>query len=120
MEAAQDIWPEQHPLTRDIWQTARRDRYQYCGAFTGGRLVACAAVWMYCERAWEVAAVRTRPEYRRHGYGKSVVSFVTSHILGKGRLATWLTAETNTAMRRTAESVGFYQAPRPQWADVAR
>ncbi len=71
-----------------------------------------AAIWRYSNEAWELAAVSTRPEFRQRGYGQSVASFVTAAILGQGRLATCLTAGDNTAMRRTAESIGFYHAER--------
>lgn len=118
-EAAQSLWPPHAPLTKETWDTAKREGYRYCGAFTESRLVACAAVWTYCEAAWEVAAVFTHPEYRRRGYGQCVVSFITAFILGEGRLATCLTAETNQAMRRAAMSVGFYEAPRPEWANAS-
>jgi len=64
-------------------------------------------VWRYSEEAWEVAAVYTVPAFRRRGYGKAVVSFVTAHILDAGRLATCHTRVDNAAMIATAESVGF-------------
>jgi len=59
---------------------------------------------------WEVAAVSTAPASRRRGYGKAVVCFVTAHILEQGRKATIFSDSTNVAMRKTAESVGFYRS----------
>lgn len=77
-----------------------------------------AAVWKYCDTAWEAAAVGTRPatrtrhargaSVRRRGFGKAVVSFVTNTILEAGRLATCSTSGDNIAMQRTAAAVGFY------------
>lgn len=71
------------------------------------KIVARAAIWKYSQTAWEVAAVSTLPEYRRKGYGEMVVSHCTAIILNNGKIATCTTKDTNTAMRRTAEKVGF-------------
>jgi RimJ/RimL family protein N-acetyltransferase len=111
-DLASTIWPEESPLARETWQEAREMGYRYCGIAArcpagGERLLAIAAVWRYSEMAWEVAAVRTQPDARRRGYSKAVVSFVTAHILDKDRRATCTTGADNTAMQRTAESVGF-------------
>lgn len=109
---ARTMWPEGSPLTRETWLEARELGYRYCGVVVeqpGGksRLLSIAAVWRYSETAWEVAAVRTRPDARRKGYAKATVSFVTADILECGRRATCTTGPDNVAMQRTAESVGF-------------
>ena len=104
---ARTIWPGEHPLSRETWLEARELGYQYCGVIEGGRLLAIAAVWRYSATAWEVAAVRTQPDARRRGCAQAVVSFVTAHILDRGRRATCTTGVDNAAMQRTAESVGF-------------
>lgn len=105
---AQCMWPHSAPLTREAWQEARAAYFTYCAAIADQEILSMAAVWKYCETAWEVAAVGTRPPFRRRGYGKGVVSFVTAYILAAERLATCSTAGDNLAMQRTAESVGFY------------
>ena len=105
---AKAMWPELVPLTREDWLENRRQGFTYCAVVEGQQIHSMAAVWKYCETAWEVAAVGTRPAVRRRGYGKAVVSFVTAYILAAGRLATCSTADNNAAMQRTAESVGFY------------
>lgn len=108
---AATIWPVESPLAREAWHEARELGYRYCGLVrhTCGkpRLLAVAAVWHYSQTAWEVAAVRTQPDARRRGYAKSVVSFITAHILEAGRRATCTTEDDNLAMQKTAESVGF-------------
>jgi predicted GNAT family acetyltransferase len=73
-------------------------------------IAALAAVWTYSETHWEVAAVSTDPASRQRGYGTAVVCFVTTHILEQGRKATILTRDTNVAMLKTAENVGFYRS----------
>jgi RimJ/RimL family protein N-acetyltransferase len=104
---ARTMWPETLPLTQAVWLEARDAGYRYCAVIEHAQIQAIAAVWRYSETAWEVAAVRTRPEARRQGYARTVVSFVTSHILDAGKRATCTTAWDNEAMQRTAESAGF-------------
>src|SRR5258708_27333659 len=93
------MWPLEFPLTRETWQEARAEKFTYCANIEGQELQAMAAVWKYCDTAWEVAAVGTRPAWRRRGLGKAVVSFVTGTILAAGRLATCSTRGCNNAMQ---------------------
>jgi GNAT superfamily N-acetyltransferase len=104
---AQSMWPPESPLTLAVWNEARTLGYRYCALIEAQQAVALAAVWRYSDDAWEAAAVRTRPEFRRRGYGRAVVSFVTAHILAAGRVATCHTGADNAAMIGTAERVGF-------------
>ena len=104
----QQAWAESgSTLTYEDWLSFRDSGYTYCGIIENGVVASIAAVWTYSESAWEVAAVATMPSYRRQGLATAVVSFVTEHILKHGRLATCHTRHDNTAMRRTAEGVGF-------------
>jgi predicted GNAT family acetyltransferase len=104
---ARTFWPADKPLTREIWEQARDLGYRYCAIVEADEIASIAAEWRYSDKAWEVAAVGTAPTYRRQGYARSVVSFVTAQILGAGRVATCTTERDNVAMIRTAESVGF-------------
>ena len=72
-----------------------------------GRIASRAAIWKYSPTAWEVAAVATLPELRGKGYSKLLVSHCTAIILSRGLVATCTTEDTNTAMRRVLEKVGF-------------
>lgn len=94
-------------VSRESWLTAREKGFQYCAVVEGDRALARAAVWTYSASRWEVAAVRTREEFRGRGMAKSVVSFVTAHILAEGRVPTLHTQPTNLAMLRVAKAVGF-------------
>jgi len=109
---AQRMWPLEWPLTPEAWQEARAEKFTYCAVVENQAIQSMAAVWKYCDTAWEVAAVGTLSAARRRGFGKVVVSFVTGHILAAGRLATCSTTGDNIAMQRTAASVGFYVARR--------
>jgi predicted GNAT family acetyltransferase len=109
---AQAYWRELgQTLTRKTWETAHQFGYTYAGLLAGSRIVSCAAVWRYSPQCWEVAAVSTLPDFRRQGYAKRVVSFITEYILSSGKLATCGTDDDNLAMIATALSVGFQVVP---------
>jgi RimJ/RimL family protein N-acetyltransferase len=103
-------WPKEYPLMPADWQQNRADGFRYCAIIEQAAIAALAAVWAYSETHWEVAAVSTAPAARQKGYGTAVVCFATAYILDHGRKATILTDETNVAMRKTAERVGFYRS----------
>ena len=94
-------------VTRESWLSNRAKGFEFCAVVEGERALARAAVWTYSDTCWEVAAVRTREECRRRGMAKSVVSFVTAHVLAAGRVPTLHTSSTNIAMLRAAKAVGF-------------
>ena len=106
-ELARQFGRQDPPLSREEWSGNRQAGYRYCALILEGRIVAEAAAWSRSDEAWEVAAVYTDPDLRRKGHARAVVSFATAHILSTGRVATCTTNADNTAMIRTAESVGF-------------
>jgi RimJ/RimL family protein N-acetyltransferase len=107
---ARAYWPQDSPLSREDWEQNRADGFRYCAVVEQEAIAALAAVWTYSQTHWEVAAVSTAPAFRKRGYGKAVVCFVTAHILEQGRKATILIESRNVAMLKTAESVGFYHS----------
>jgi len=107
---ARDFWA--FPISPEDWRSFHDEGYQYCAVVEDQRIISIAAAWRYSDHAWELAAVATLPEFRERRYAQSVASFVTAAILDQGRRATCLTAVDNMAMQRTAESIGYYQAPR--------
>lgn len=52
-------------------------------------------------------AVSTRPQYRRQGWGRSVVAALSGHLMEAGRVPLYVVSEENTASANLAESVGF-------------
>jgi predicted GNAT family acetyltransferase len=101
--------------SEEDWEEWHRQGYRYCGLVRGSTIVALAAVWAYSDAAWELAAVRTQPDYRGRGHAKSVCSFATAHILAAGRTATCHTALTNTAMLQVAERLGYHRHSLERW-----
>jgi predicted GNAT family acetyltransferase len=113
-DLARDLWSSRGSAYSDegwaaLWREARAEGYRYCAVIEENQIVSIAAVWRYSDEAWEAAAVYTAPSFRQKGYARSVVSFVTAHILDAGRAATCHTSVDNPAMIRTAETVGFCQ-----------
>ena len=107
---ARACWPQDAPLSREDWEQNRLEGFRYCAIVEQEAIVALAAVWTYSQTHWEVAAVSTAPAFRQRGCGKAVVSFITAHILEQGRTATILADDSNVAMLKTAQSVGFYRS----------
>jgi hypothetical protein len=52
-------------------------------------------------------AVSTRPQFRRQGWGRSVVSALSGHLIEGGRTPLYVVSEDNIASAQLAESVGF-------------
>jgi predicted GNAT family acetyltransferase len=108
---ARDLWATRgQGLSEADWCEAHDLGYTYAAIVEDGKIIACTAVWRYSEQSWEVAAVMTREGYRRHGYAKQVVAFVTAYILQQGHRPTCTTQDDNVAMLATARSVGFQVA----------
>jgi predicted GNAT family acetyltransferase len=97
------------PPTREEWEEWHAEGYRYCALIQAGLMLSKAAVWMRSDDAWELAAVWTDPAHRGRGYARSVCSFVTTHILARGREATCHTRANNAAMLRVAESLGYHR-----------
>jgi RimJ/RimL family protein N-acetyltransferase len=61
---------------------------------------------------WQTAhfaelSVNTHPQYRRQGYGRSVVAAMANYLLSHGRTPLYLVAENNSASLEVARQVGF-------------
>lgn len=52
-------------------------------------------------------AVMTKPEYRRQGWGQSVVSAMVQYLIDNGRTPLYAVSETNQPSVQLATSVGF-------------
>lgn len=95
---------------REAWRKVQEQGFQFCGVVESGVVIAQAALWRYSDPAWDLASVAVpNPANRLQGYGKSVSSFVTAAILETGRVPTCATGVGNTAMQRTAQSIGYHR-----------
>lgn len=83
------------------------DKWEDYVMIINGEIAARAEIWKKSDDKWEVAGVSTAPEYRKMGYGVTVVRYCIAEILGRGRVATCTTKKMNTAMIRTALKAGF-------------
>ncbi len=52
-------------------------------------------------------AVNTRSQYRRQGWGRSVVAALSQYLIDSGRTPLYVVSEENAASIQLAESVGF-------------
>jgi predicted GNAT family acetyltransferase len=96
-------------LSQFTWKTANNYGYQYAGFIIENVIISIAAAWKFSDKVWEVAAVSTLEAYRRLGYSKQVVMFVTKYIIDSGRLASCSTNDNNLPMTATALSIGFQE-----------
>jgi|GEM_PF-7063582 len=78
----------------------------YVAVADGAAAVAQGSVATRQVRA--VEQVTTRADLRGRGYGRSVVSRLTAHILAEGKLPIYQVEEGNAPSRRLAESLGFW------------
>jgi ribosomal protein S18 acetylase RimI-like enzyme len=119
---AADFWSRtDSPLAVETWREAHdRYRYSYAAVVLDGGIVAIAAFLPFSLHAWDVSAVKTDSGFRRKGYGKAVVSFVTASILARVPTATCVTRDDNVAMIRTAQGVGFREAAAEQADTIVR
>jgi RimJ/RimL family protein N-acetyltransferase len=96
------------------WDKAHEFGYSYAALIEDGQIVSSAGVWRFSEAVWEVSAVSTWSAFRRLGYSRRVVTFVTAYILQEGRLPALSTLDDNHAMTATALRVGFHIIPKEQ------
>ena len=100
------VWSQD--LSYSTWDKAHEYGYQYAGIVEGDKIVSSAGVWRFAENLREIVAVSTMENYRKKGYSKSIISFLTSYYIHKSDcLATCSTSDDNIAMIATAESVGY-------------
>lgn len=117
---AADFWRKTNaPLAQDAWVEANDQYgYRYAAVVLDGKITSVAALLPFSTQAWDVSAVKTDPVWRRQGYGKAVVSFVTDAIVSAGRTATCSTGHENVPMIKTAHSVGFHAVAEPEEAPM--
>ena len=74
---------------------------------TGQEEVAATASLNWQSPTFAEIAVNTRPQFRRQGWGRSVVAALCQYVLESGRTPLYVVSEENAASIQLAESVGF-------------
>jgi ribosomal protein S18 acetylase RimI-like enzyme len=80
---------------------------RYIGVFEADALVAMGGERLAMPGYRELSAICTHPGHTGKGYGRSIVSRLTSRILAQRRVPFLHVRETNTTARRLYESLGF-------------
>lgn len=118
----QDI-PEMLALTALTDPGPFRDRTIDLGGFLGiregGRLAAMAGQRLSLPGFREVSAVCTHPDFRKRGYGKSLVTTVMAAIQEDGETPILHTFSSNVSAIRVYEALGFVLRRRLDIALVA-
>lgn len=84
------------------------DRPPTFGCFAEGELVAAGTLIAAGPRLRNVG-ILTHPAYRRQGYGRAVVAFMTAHALVEGGIGHYQTLMANAGSRAIALSLGYVQ-----------
>ncbi len=82
-------------------------RYTIRSSQSGEEEVVAAASLNWQSPRFAEIAVSTRPQYRRQGWGRSVVAALSGYLIENGRTPLYVVSEENSASASLAESVGF-------------
>jgi len=82
-------------------------RFTIRTAQSGTEEVAATASLNWLSPQFGEIAVSTRPQFRRQGWGRSVVAALCGFLIDTGRTPLYVVAEDNAASIQLAESVGF-------------
>jgi GNAT superfamily N-acetyltransferase len=100
--AAEEFWPDAEERIAGVERLcAIREGSQVAAFSFGRRALQVEEHWLYA------VGVRTRPDHRRRGLGRAVVSAVLAQIAAEEGAALWNCDVTNEASLRLAQSVGF-------------
>lgn len=82
-------------------------RFTIRSSQTGEEEVVASASLNWQSPNFAEIAVNTRPQYRRQGWGRSVVAAMSQRLLETGRTPLYAVSEDNSPSIQLAESVGF-------------
>jgi RimJ/RimL family protein N-acetyltransferase len=82
-------------------------RFSIRSAQNGEEEVVASASLNWQSPSYGEIGVNTRPQYRRQGWGRSVVAAMVQFLLDSGRIPLYVVSEENQASIQLAESVGF-------------
>ncbi len=93
-------------VTQDVSPTNNLPRFIIRNRQSSGEIVASASLNWQTDAFGEIA-VYTHPDYRRRGWGRSVVSTMVNWLLENGRTPLYAASQSNISSRQLAERVGF-------------
>jgi ribosomal protein S18 acetylase RimI-like enzyme len=91
----------------------------YFGIFKGGRLAAMTGQRMHPVPYMEISAVCTHPDFRGHGYARTLMLHVMKLILDNSQVPFLHVLANNTGAIQLYESIGF-RVRRNVWIDMVR
>jgi RimJ/RimL family protein N-acetyltransferase len=114
--APQHFQPEINVLVTRTTSVNELPRFIIESRGEGGlnEVVASAGLNWQSPRFAEIS-VNTRPQHRRRGWGRSVVSTLAQHVLSSGRTPIYVVSENNEASIGLAEGVGFVDTGAREW-----
>lgn len=93
-------------VTKDISPTNQLPRFIIRNRQNKGEIVASASLNWQTDYFGEIA-VYTHPDYRRRGWGRSVVSSMVNYLMENGRIPLYVASQSNTPSLHLAQQIGF-------------
>lgn len=82
-------------------------RFTIRSSQTGEEEVVASASLNWQSPSFAEIAVNTRLQYRRQGWGRSVVAALSGYLIDSGRIPIYVVSDENNASAQLAESIGF-------------
>jgi len=106
---AEEVWSffEKNGYSRD--ELAHHFSNQACwfAAYDAKQLQAACFVFRNYKDIWEIAGVYTKPEHRRKGHGKRIVTAVLSYLASQGLVLRYQAKSDNNCSIKLAEACGM-------------
>jgi ribosomal protein S18 acetylase RimI-like enzyme len=99
------------------WIRDRLKKSLVYGAFYGGTLVSVASLVAWLPQVAVVMGVETKEEYRRRGFGRTVVSVAVSEALRRSQTCSLFVRSDNSEAIRLYRKLGFRKCGDELWID---
>jgi ribosomal protein S18 acetylase RimI-like enzyme len=100
------------------WARERISRDAVFGVFEQGKLASIASAMAFHPEVAVIMGVETRKEFRRRGYGRSVVSAAVREALDRSKSCTLWVASRNSEAQPMYRSLGFRKVGEELWVDI--
>jgi len=104
-----DEFPAGKPTLTELveWADGGAQNGAVFGLIVLGEIVSFVQLLPDVDNLWDPGTIRTRPEHRRKGYAKAVLSHATGELLRQGLRPVYDVDEDNVASIHTALAVGY-------------